>query len=329
MAQIALLRLKKLGDIVLTTSLLQHLQKNLPYDDFLFITKEEYKDLEKIFPRKIKFEYLKAPYKTNSIINLSSILSRRKIDIILDLQENPTSILISILSRPKKKYAYNKEGLKRHLHIGSLNKLNTSHTIKKYFHAAERAWLIPRDSILIPPLLVPDFPTERALPAGSNLVILAGSGRYTKRWLPEYYVKLTNMLMQINKSVVFVGGSADKELLLYIKSLGTSGIFMHPLPLYKIAQCINEADIVLGGDSGLTHIAWALKKQIVFLAGGTHMCLGFFPFGNKVTILEEDLPCRPCSLHGLSHCPQKHFQCMKSLTPERVFTTLLALWPPV
>jgi heptosyltransferase-2 len=41
-------------------------------------------------------------------------------------------------------------------------------------------------------------------------------------------------------------------------------------------------------------------------------------------VIEKDLPCRPCSLHGANRCPLDHFQCMKLISPEEVFEAVQA-----
>ena len=326
MSRIALLRLQKLGDIVLSTALLDALITAHPKNDYVLITKEEYAELEDLLPQGINILTLKRPYKTKAIMGLAEDVSELEIETLLDLQGNPSSFLISIFSGIKKVYRYRKDALNRHLNIKPLSRLSTPHTIKKYLIAAEKAWLLPRDTNIIPPRLYP-LTDLSILKNGNCIAIIIGAGRFTKRWISSYYIRLSRMLIAAGKTPVFIGGIEDKKTLEILDKEGAEGIIMPPMGIRKISQVLSEADLILGNDCGLTHLAWALDKTILMLAGGTHRNLGFFPFGNKVTILEENLPCRPCSLHGLHYCKKKHFNCMKLLTPERVFATLLALWP--
>ena len=326
--KVALIRLRKLGDIILSTALLQALKKTNPNLYLFLITKDNYSGLASMLPAQTKILCLTAPHKTKSIKELGTILSHIKLDIILDLQCNPSSLLLNVLAHPRRRYFYKKDIFHRHFRIRTLSKLKTKHTIKKYFYAAEKAWLLPRDSAIITPFLIPPSREKQVTQMNSPIVILPGAGRFTKRWILIYYVRLSQLLIAAGKTPIFIGGKSDTELLNSIQKIGAEGIFRSDLTLIEIAKTIHSADIILGNDSGLSQMAWALGKPLVLIAGGTHRILGFFPFGMNIKIIEENLPCRPCSLHGLSNCPKKHFKCMKLLTPEKVFSTLLAIWPP-
>ena len=53
--------------------------------------------------------------------------------------------------------------------------------------------------------------------------------------------------------------------------------------------------------------------------GPTTRELGFFPYGAGHRVIEKDLPCRPCGLHGAKACPQGHFLCMRLIGVGEVF----------
>lgn len=50
--------------------------------------------------------------------------------------------------------------------------------------------------------------------------------------------------------------------------------------------------------------------------------MGLFPGGPKDRVLESQLDCRPCTLHGKKHCDRNH-ACMQSITPEQVMRALV------
>ncbi|MCA1742471.1 MAG: lipopolysaccharide heptosyltransferase II, partial [Desulfovibrionales bacterium] len=66
------------------------------------------------------------------------------------------------------------------------------------------------------------------------------------------------------------------------------------------------------------HLAWTQNTPLIALFGPTVKKLGFFPRGKNSTVLESDLSCRPCGLHGHRSCPEKHHRCMMDITPETV-----------
>ena len=57
---------------------------------------------------------------------------------------------------------------------------------------------------------------------------------------------------------------------------------------------------------------------VVAIFGATTRELGFFPYGAGHRVVESDLACRPCGLHGAKTCPEGHFLCMRLLSVDRV-----------
>ncbi|MFM8559181.1 MAG: glycosyltransferase family 9 protein, partial [bacterium] len=50
----------------------------------------------------------------------------------------------------------------------------------------------------------------------------------------------------------------------------------------------------------------------------TSPVLGFAPAGEGHALVQTELACRPCTLHGRERCPLGHFRCMTDLAPEAV-----------
>lgn len=63
------------------------------------------------------------------------------------------------------------------------------------------------------------------------------------------------------------------------------------------------------------------RHAVLALFGPTTEEWGFFPAGPKDRVLESQLDCRPCTLHGKKHCDRNH-ACMQSITPEQVMRAL-------
>ena len=73
---------------------------------------------------------------------------------------------------------------------------------------------------------------------------------------------------------------------------------------------------VLSPDTGLMHIAAALRKPIVVVWGSTVPRFGMYPFyptgmARHTSMEVPGLPCRPCSKLGYPACPRGHFRCMQ------------------
>ncbi len=72
-------------------------------------------------------------------------------------------------------------------------------------------------------------------------------------------------------------------------------------------------------DSGPMHIATASGVPTLGIFGPTTRELGFFPYGPGHRVLQVDLECRPCGLHGAKSCPRGHFLCMNLISADEAY----------
>ncbi|RKY88990.1 lipopolysaccharide heptosyltransferase II [candidate division KSB1 bacterium] len=160
-----------------------------------------------------------------------------------------------------------------------------------------------------------------------NFVTIApGSEWNTKRWLLEGYVSLIKLLWK-KKSVpsFLIGGKKDLMICNRIQNLTGIPIvnFCGKLTLKQSGEVIRRSKVLISNDSGAVHLAVGSGKKVVVIYGPTSPEFGFYPYGEGHTILKENIYCSPCSIHGGKKCKEKHFKCMKNITPERVFNAVL------
>jgi len=165
------------------------------------------------------------------------------------------------------------------------------------------------------------------LPFDKLVGINPGSVWATKRWLPEGFAVVADRLMrEKGAKVVFIGGARDagamRQILALMKEKPLN--WVGETSLKELVAVVSRCQTFLTNDSGPLHIAVAARVPTVAIFGPTTKELGFFPYGSGHIVLEKELPCRPCSLHGGNKCPLDHFQCMKLITPEEVFEAVQA-----
>ncbi len=159
-------------------------------------------------------------------------------------------------------------------------------------------------------------------PSDKLVGINPGSVWATKRWMPEGFAAVADRLIrELGAKVVFIGGPKDKETMQRITSLMKEQPinWVGETTLKELIATISRCQTFLTNDSGPLHMAVASRVPTVALFGPTTKELGFFPYGTGHRVIEKELPCRPCGLHGADQCPLGHFQCMKLITPEEVF----------
>ena len=82
---------------------------------------------------------------------------------------------------------------------------------------------------------------------------------------------------------------------------------------------ISHLDCVVSMDSLVMHIASLVATPVVSIWGATHHEFGFLGYGcDTAGILEEDIPCRPCSVYGNRKCKYGDYRCLRAITPEMV-----------
>ncbi|OGC88847.1 MAG: lipopolysaccharide heptosyltransferase II [candidate division Zixibacteria bacterium RBG_16_48_11] len=158
---------------------------------------------------------------------------------------------------------------------------------------------------------------------GDDLVCIApGSVWATKRWLPERFAQVGELLMKKEQvKVVLIGSGDDYRLaeeiasMMAVRPINACG----KLNLLESAALISKAKLVISNDSAPTHMAVAMRTPVITIFGSTVPEFGFYPYGESNVIIQKQLYCRPCGIHGLKRCPEGHFRCMKEISAEEVF----------
>lgn len=315
-----IIRLSSLGDVILSTSVVRELKKQFPGSQIDFLVKEQYVDAVKFNPL-ITNKYV---YPADNITGkLTGILENEKYDAVIDLQNNFRSRKIT-KELSADLYSYKKPSLKKFLLVRF--KINLFRQIKSVQQMySEACPLIEFDNQ--PPEFYFTISPKIRKPEKRLAVLCPGSRHFTKMWPVEYFIRLSAKLINSGYEVYVTGGKDDIEICREIA--GTNSLifdYSTGNKLDEIATVINFADVVVCNDSGLMHIASALKKPLAAIFGSTVKEFGFSPLSaNSVVIENKELSCRPCSHTGRSNCPKKHFKCMKEITPDSVFNQLQIL----
>ena len=88
-------------------------------------------------------------------------------------------------------------------------------------------------------------------------------------------------------------------------------------------EALSRCRAVVGGDTGLVHLAAACGLPSVVLTGPTTPEDGFLAWPPPHRNLGLELACRPCSRHGGPACPLGDHLCMQGLQPEAVLEAAL------
>jgi heptosyltransferase-2 len=124
-----------------------------------------------------------------------------------------------------------------------------------------------------------------------------------------------------NKKVLLLGGPTDLAFLQECMSQ-----LKHPNMEIKAGQysllqsgyVMKHAVMNFVNDSGPLHLCSATNAPVTAFFCSTVPAFGFGPLSDVSVVLEtiEELPCRPCGMHGHSRCPKGHFKCGNIILPS-------------
>tara|TARA_B100001013_G_C24597417_1_gene437379 strand:+ start:323 stop:1264 length:942 start_codon:yes stop_codon:yes gene_type:complete len=246
----------RIGDAVLSTSVLNYILKKYPSSSIFLASGKEplqiytnYKNIKKIFILKkkiFKIHWLKLWFKTNFI----------KWDIIVDLRG---SIIAHLLST-KEKYIY--KSLDKNIH-----------------RFDELASLMQTKYLSLPSIPITTDDLSRAkkkfLKLKNTIAIGASANWPAKVWPAKKFGELIYMLLKHKKfkknvSIVFFGSSRDikdtKKIISLIKIKNIKN-FCGELNLLEVSACLKQCKIFIGNDSGLMHIAATVGIPTIGLFG--------------------------------------------------------------
>ncbi len=151
-------------------------------------------------------------------------------------------------------------------------------------------------------------------PAGRFAVLAPFTTRPQKHWFEDRWVALAGALRAEGLVPVLFGGPGDREAAARIATAAPTLInLVGQLKLDETVAAISDSSLLVGVDTGLTHMGTALKVPTVGLFGSTRP---YLDTGTPLTaILYEPLDCSPCRRHPT--CGGA-FHCMRHWTVEMV-----------
>lgn len=158
------------------------------------------------------------------------------------------------------------------------------------------------------------------------LAIAPGSVWATKKWPKENFVELCNRLAEMFPHPIFlIGGKEDAGLCRWIKQNASGKIFNTAgrFTFRESAALLARCQVLVCNDSAPLHLGVAVDTPVVAVFGPTVPEFGFYPRGEKHTIIQKSLSCRPCGIHGGHKCPTGTFLCMISIKPLDILPIIM------
>lgn len=332
--KILIIRFSSLGDIILASPLLRVLRAACPDARIDVLVKSEYADLVRHHPAVASVITLSSSSAKEDLRDLRARVRMEGYDVILDLHNSLRSRYVRFLSGARLVAAVHKRAARRWLLVNLKRNVyrDAVPVAERYIETAARLGVAPDGRG--PEVFIPGETVSRVaaimskykLERYASVVGLAPSARhFTKRWPPERYRDLGIRLAKEGRAKLLVFGGPEEtdycgdiaQMINAEVGAGAAESLAGKLSLLETAAAFDHCSLVVTNDSGLMHMASARGRGIVAIFGSTVREFGFFPYGTRSVVLEQQgLACRPCSHIGRSECPEGHFRCMKEISVD-------------
>jgi len=321
---ILVVRLSSIGDIVLTTPVVQELRRAFPGARIDFCT-------------KAPFIPLLAGNPAISSVCTPENLMGIAYDLAVDLQNNRRSRALLRGLDIGSVRQYRKRNWKKLLLVRfKLNLFGDGYrsVVQRYGEALDGlAGTVDAPCVLVPSREDRDFALGTLKGSVPVLAVCFGANHLTKRYPEERFAAVIERVgSKMPVRVILLGGKEDiaggERIVALLPPAVRSRVrsMAGVTTLMQSAALLERSDLVLCNDTGLMHMASAFGRKVLVLFGSSVKEFGFLPWGTPFELFEaEGLACRPCSHIGRDSCPKGHFHCMNDITPERVASRIVEL----
>jgi heptosyltransferase-2 len=151
-----------------------------------------------------------------------------------------------------------------------------------------------------------------------------------KRWpLAHVRTLMRAFVRETGGGLVLFGGAADNDVAALAGEFQPHAISLAgKTSLLESAWFASQCDLLVANDTGMGHLAEAVGRDVIVLFGPTSEELGYFPSRRGSTVIQLDLPCRPCTRMGEGRCTHPlPNACLAGIAPERVLHAVLERLP--
>lgn len=323
MKKILVVRFSSIGDIVLTSPVVRALYNQGGFE-IHYLTKRQYVPMLAANPYISKLHSFES-----SIKEIIPELRSEKYDLVVDLHRNiRSSSLLLHLRRPFRRFK--KLNIRKWILVNfKWNLMPDLHVVDRYM--ATMKGLIHDDGqgldYFIPEHDQVDIASKYPLLDRNFHCITVGSLHSTKQIPAD---KITQIIGMVDGSFALLGGKEDWQKAENIRITNPNKVhnLCGEININQSASIIYQSNALITSDTGLMHIACALKKRVISVWGSTVLEFGMSPYlptalKDLSTVVQVlDLKCRPCSKLGFDECPKGHFKCMNDIEVSQIASSL-------
>ena len=282
--KIAIVRLSALGDIFQSMIVLQFIKSRYPavqidwfVDSFYEDALKDNEDIDKIIP--INLKKLKNDFSIKELFNIVKELKSCPVyDYIFDLQGLLKSAVVSRLIPGKNRVGFDKKSIRERFAVYFYSRTffvpYNENVIKRYIGIFNKSLnlnvtskeILNKKSIFCYP--------KNLNSANKKGLIIIGASFESKIYPVENFAKVINSLGL--DFIVLWKTTLEKKMATQLVSLTNRAKLSESLDISELKSLVTNSSIVIGGDTGPTHLAWAMNVPSITIFGPTPIERNFF-----------------------------------------------------
>ncbi|RKV13124.1 lipopolysaccharide heptosyltransferase I [Helicobacter pylori] len=287
--KIAIVRLSALGDIIVSAVFLATIKERFADAQIEWFVDERFSAIlehspyiDKLHPIALKSTL--TTFNPLKIFKLFKSLRAYEYDIIIDMQGLVKSALITqMLKAPKKvgfDYASAREGLSAFFYSQKVSIAYDEPILKRNFTLLSHALNLPKKEISqglssrAKAFSYQDSPKINALNLNQNkpkILFVLETSKINKTYPIERFKELALALENFQICLLWHADEEKATTLYHALKHQCDVLLLPKLTLNEVKVLLFKMDVIIGGDTGITHLAWALQKASITLYGNTPM----------------------------------------------------------
>ncbi|WP_154436352.1 lipopolysaccharide heptosyltransferase I [Helicobacter pylori] len=287
--KIAIVRLSALGDIIVSAVFLALIKERFANAQIEWFVDERFSAIlehspyiDKLHPIALKSTL--TTFNPLKIFKLFKSLRVYEYDIVIDMQGLIKSALITQMLKAPKKVGFDctsaREGLSAFFYSQKVSIAYNEPVLKRNFTLLFHALNLPKTEISeglrsrSKVFSYQDSPKIDALNLNKNkpkILFVLETSKINKTYPIERFKELALALENFQICLLWHADETKANALYGALKNQRDVLLLPKLTLNEVKALLFKMDLIIGGDTGITHLAWALQKPSITLYGNTPM----------------------------------------------------------
>ena len=324
--KILVIRFSSIGDIILATSAVKTIREAFPDAEITFLTLSQYAPILEYHPDIDNLSFISKNMSLKDLWQFSRQIKSKDYTHIFDLHNSLRSNLIISRSSSNIQQVQKPRWNRFLLYYFHQNNFENDFSTRKMYHKYLGSIYKSGDPLPETSLRVSQYEKIKAEKMiedqgvkGRFVAIIPGAATAQKQWPKEKYIEI---IKQIKIPTVILGGKSDLICSEISNELNSVVNLSGKTSLREAMAVLSISMYVIGSDTGLTHAAEALGKNVSMILGPTSKETGGGVNLPGSRNIEKDLWCRPCSQNGSTPCYRKSQLCMDTVSSSDVLRSI-------